>query len=601
PGSARPAAARRRFPAIAAVGASAGGLEAFTELLTALPRDAAQDMAFVFLQHLQPSHPSLLPELLQRSTFLAVEEARDGVLPEPGYVYVLPAAKEMVLRRGRLKLSARKGHEISLPIDLFMRSLAAERKSAAIGVVLAGTASDGTLGLTAIKAEGGICFAQSEGSTQFNGMARSAIASGCVDFVLPPADIARELARIGRHPYVAGAEAQRAAEIGLNAGSHRAYVAILEIVRRETGMDFAEYRSSTIERRIARRMALHTLERPEDYLRYLHDYPREVAQLGEDILIPATRFFRDPEVFEALKNRILAPLVRQRRRSSQPIRLWSAGCSTGEETYSLAMIALECLGETGGGGVAVQIFGTDLNETVVRRARAGRYGLDLSADISPERLQRFFIKTESGYQVGRALRDACIFARHNAVREAPFSRLDLICCRNVMIYMEPPLQRRLLSILHYALTPGGVLVLGTAESTSATPRLFRPAARLGRKLKMFTKQGVSRAVDFSLGENPPAAERAVQDAASAQQAAGARDIHREADSILLSQFAPPGVIVDANLEVLEFRGRCNEFLELAPGAASLNLLKLAPGDLGAYVRSAVLQARRRQATVRVEG
>lgn len=603
----REAARRRRkgppaaLPTIVAVGASAGGLEAFTELLSAFPRESAQEMAFVFLQHLQPAHTSLLPELLQKSTFLRVEDVRDGTLPEAGRVYVLPAGKEMVLQKGRLRLSARP-RELSLPIDKFMRSLAEERKSAAIGVVLAGTASDGTLGLEAIKAEGGICFAQSEDTTEFNGMARSAIGSGCVDFVLAPAEIARELARVGRHPYVApGADEHKAATLRLNAASHRTYSGILEIVRRDTGMDFTEYRSSTIGRRIARRMALHTQERPEDYLRYLRDHPHEVSQLGEDILIPATRFFRDPEVFEALKTRILMPLVRQRQPSSQPIRLWSVGCSTGEEAFSLAMIALECLGGQGGGGAMVQVFGTDLNEAVVRRARAGRYGADISADVSAERLRRFFVKADGGYQVSRALREACIFARHNVVREAPFSRLDVICCRNVMIYMEPALQRRLLPVLHYALNSGGTLALGTAERASLTPRLFRPAPRLSRKLKIYVKQGVSEPVHIPLTDQHAAGESVGKAAAGSQSTGALGDSRKEADDILLNQFAPPGVIVDVNLDVIDFRGRTSDFLEPAPGPASLNLFKMARGDLGAYVRSAVLQARRQQAPVRIEG
>ncbi|MGH9488672.1 MAG: chemotaxis protein CheB [Terriglobales bacterium] len=493
-----------RLPTIVAVGASAGGLEAFSELLAGLPHDIAapNGMAFVFLQHLQPGHLSLLANLLQKATFLKVEDAREGILPEAGHVYVLPAGKEMALRAGRLRLTARSRNDISLPIDSFMNSLAKERKSAAIGVVLAGTATDGTLGLEAIQAEGGICFAQAEDSTEFNGMARSAIASGCVDIVLPPAGIARELARIGRHPYVApGAEAQKAAAVLLLAAdSHRAYASILDLVRRDSGMDFTEYRTSTIGRRIARRMALRTLERPEEYLRYLREHPLEVAQLGKDILIPATRFFRDAEVFEALKKKVLLPLVRRHAPASRPIRLWSVGCSTGEEAYSLAMIALECLGAQGGGGAMVQVFGTDLNEPAVRRAHIGRYGPDIAADISPERLQRFFIKADSGYQVSRTLREACTFARHNVVREAPFSRLNVVCCRNVMIYMETTLQRRLLPILHHALVPGGTLVLGSAASAGAGLHLFKPLARANRKLKIYTKLGVSKPVHIPFPE-----------------------------------------------------------------------------------------------------
>ncbi|MGH9414387.1 MAG: CheR family methyltransferase, partial [Terriglobales bacterium] len=589
------------LPIIVAVGASAGGLEAFSALLPAFPPDTVTlNMALVFLQHLQPSHPSILAELLQKTTSLPVNDATDGVLPQAGHVYVLPAGQEMVLKAGKLRLNPRPAHEISQPIDLFMRSLAAERKSAAIGVVLAGTASDGTLGLEAIKAQGGICFAQSEDTTQFSGMIRSALSSGCVDYVLPPADIARELSRVVRHLHLpSAADAKKDASVDPSAIAQRTYAGILDLIRRDANIDFSEYRSSTIGRRIARRMALHTLERPEDYLRYLRAHPPEVAQLSADILIPATRFFRDAEVFALLKSKVLGPLVRQHQSAGAPIRLWSVGGSTGEEAYSLAMIALECLGGQGGGGATVQVFGTDLNESVVRRARAGHYGAEIAADVSPERLSRFFSKTEGGYQVARALRETCIFARHNVMREAPFSRLDLICCRNVMIYMEPTLQARLLPILHYALNPGGTLVLGSAESVGSAPRLFKSFARTNRRLKIYTKLGASAPVHFPVHEQPVALQ--ARPAPARLRADGPEDAHQHANRILLDQFAPPGVIVDNNLDVIEFRGRTAEFLEPAPGAASLNLFKMARGNLGAYVRSAVLQARKQQAPIRVEG
>lgn len=587
------------LPAIVAIGASAGGLEAFSELLRALPRELPNSpgLALVLLQHLQSGHASILPQLLQKTTPLPVEEARDGVVPQAGNVYVLPAGKVMTLEKGRLRLRARGQREVGTVIDVFMQSLAAERKSGAIGVVLAGTASDGTHGLQAIKAEGGICFAQSEGSTEFSSMARHAVASGAVDFVLAPSEIARELARMGRSSYVAPMPDQPSATApGLAPGRSRTYGAIVDLMRRDTGMDFSEYRPSTISRRIARRMALHNVEQPEEYLRYLRAHPGEVAQLGEDILIPATRFFREPKVFETLKQKVLIPLVRQRKQAGQPIRLWSVGCSTGEEAYTLAIIALESLGGQGGGGATVQVFGTDLNESAVRRARQGLYGADIASEMTPERLQRFFVKTERGYRVSRALREACIFARHNVTREAPFSRLDVILCRNVMIYMEPTLQRRLLPVLHYALNAGGTLVLGSAESAGAAPKLFKPLSRVNRKLKIYSKVGSGAPVHFPLVE-PAGAEHHPR---PQPPPARGEDAHQEADRVLLDQFSPPGVIVDANLDVVEFRGRTSDFLEPAPGAASLNLLKMARGDIGAYVRSAVLQARRTGAMVKLD-
>lgn len=589
-------AASPESPLLVAVGASAGGLDAFTELLTALPRDLpAPGLALVCLQHLQPGHPSLLAQLLQRATAMVVEEAADGVCPRAHHVYVLPPGMRMRLQRGRLRLRPTAEAEAAQAIDEFMFSLAGERRQAAIGVVLSGTANDGTQGLQAIKAAGGISFAQSEASTEFSGMAHSAIASGAVDYVLTPGEIGRELARMARRPDLPPAATPEAAAPSLSPGHGRAYAAILRLVQRDTGMDFSEYRSSTLRRRIARRMTLHNLSNPGAYLRHLHAHPGEVAQLGEDMLIPATRFFRDARVFQALQRKVFQPLARQRRPADQPIRVWSVGCSTGEEAYSLAILALEAVGGQPDGG-RVQVFGTDLNETSVRRARQGNYPADIAQQVSPERLQRYFVKTERGYRVNRALRETCIFARHNAIREAPFSRIDVVVCRNLMIYMEPVLQARLLQILHYALRPEGTLVLGSAESTGAEPRLFKPLSRMDRKLKIFVKVGTAAPLRFPPPEprtpplRPPEAARPT-----------AEGLQKEADRLLLQQFTPPGVIVDANLEVVEFRGDTSPFLAPTPGAASLNLLKLARGDIGAYVRSALLQARRSGATVRIEG
>jgi two-component system CheB/CheR fusion protein len=583
-------------PLIVAVGASAGGLEAFTELLTAMPRDLpAPGLALVCLQHLQPGHPSLLAQLLQRATAMVVEEAADGVRPLAHHVYVLPPGMRMRLQGGRLRLRPTAEAEDQQAIDEFMGSLAGERRHAAIGVVLSGTANDGTQGLQAIKAAGGISFAQSEGSAEFPGMVQSAIASGAVDYVLTPGEIGRELARMARHPDLPTAATPEAAAPSLTPAHGRTYAAILSLVQRDTGMDFSEYRSSTLRRRIARRMALLNLSHPEAYLRHLRGHPGEVGQLGEDMLIPATRFFRDARVFQALDRQVLQSLARQRRPADQPIRIWSVGCSTGEEAYSLAILALEALDAQADGG-RVQVFGTDLNESSVRRARQGHYGADIAQQVSPGRLQRFFVKTERGFRVNRALRETCIFARHNAIREAPFSRMDVVVCRNLMIYMEPVLQTKLLQVLHYALRPEGTLVLGSAESTGAAPRLFKPLSRVDRKLKIFVKVGSSAPLHIPPPEprtpplRPPEAARPA-----------AEGLQKEIDRLLLQQFAPPGVIVDANLDVVEFRGHTSPFLAPAPGAASLNLLKLARGDIGAYVRSAVLQARRGSAAVRVEG
>jgi two-component system CheB/CheR fusion protein len=594
--------AERVLPPIAGVGASAGGLEAFTELLADLPADL--DLALVLIQHLQPGHPSLLPRLLQKITALQVEEARDGTVPEAGRVYVMPSEKYLVLSGGKLRLVERHGEPsgLKMPIDLFLRSLAEERKAGAIGVVLSGTAADGTQGLLAIKGEAGICFAQSESSAEYGGMPRSAIEAGCVDFILPPAAIARELARIAHHPYFAAAARARAPEATVLPARDRAYHGVLNLVRDQTGVDFSQYRPSTIGRRLARRMAVRSRVSLADYFLYLRKHPGEISLLFEDLLIPATRFFRDPEVFDHLRANVVAKLVRERRPPNRPIRIWSVGCASGEEAYSLAMLGLEAQGAHGEAGT-LQVFGTDLSESAIRRARVGRYPADIVKDVSPARLQRFFNTADHGYRVAKAVRDVCIFAQHNVARDAPFSHVDIVACRNLMIYMEPELQQRIFPILHYALNPGGTLVLGSAESANGQGELFRPIGdgTVQRKLKLYEALPAGKAPYFEfIGGRGFGAVPAVTGVVAMARSAD-EDARKEADRIILNQFAPAGVVVDADLEVVEFRGRTSRFLEPTPGAASLNLLRIVRGNLGAYVRDMVQKSRKTGMPIRHEG
>lgn len=599
PVAAAPASSKAAaLPTIVAIGASAGGLEAFTRLLEALPPEL--DMALVLIQHLQPGHPSLLSKLLQAHSSLPVAEATEGQIPKPNCVYVMPAGVEMELKRGKLRLEPRDrgSSRPSLPIDRFMRSLAEEHASTAIGVVLSGTASDGTQGLMAIKNAGGICFAQTEASAEYAAMPRQAVASGCVDFVLPPAGIAQELQRIATHPYFRDSAAAQAQPPAPN--NARAMRRILDALRHQTGVDFSLYRGSTVGRRLARRMALHGQHSLDEYAGYVQEHPEEIRPLYEDLLIPATRFFRDPKVFEYLKAKVLLPLLKQRREGSRQLRLWSVGCATGEEAYTLAIIGLEALAAVGDSAAALQVFGTDLSPTVIARARAGRYGPDIAQDISAVRLQRYFTQAERGFRVAKMLRDVCIFAQHNIVRDAPFSHLDVICCRNVMIYMEPELQRRIFPVLHYALNPHGTLVLGSAESASAAPELFKPLGHGApqRKLKLLCRQPATPTPFFELPAVQRFRERPFNLATLPRARAGNLDeARREADRLVLDEYAPAGAIVDANLDVIEFRGRTSPFLEQSPGAASLNLTRMARGNLGAYVRDAVQRARKTGASV----
>jgi two-component system, chemotaxis family, CheB/CheR fusion protein len=459
---------------IVGVGASAGGFEAFRELLQALPADTG--MAFVLVQHLDPGHESMLSKLFARFTSMPVSEVKEGMPVEANHVYLIPPNRSMEIGGGLLHLTRREERGIRhMPIDHFLRSLAEDQGSRAIGVILSGTASDGTYGLKAVKEEGGITFAQDEKSAKYDGMPRSAVAAGCVDFVLPPEGIARELVRIGRHPYVGFGADVRVEELPPeDENLRKAFV----LLRNATGVDFTHYKYSTIRRRIARRMVLRKAENIEQYLKYLGENRPELEALYEDILIHVTSFFREPKSFQAMKSEVF-PKLMSSKPPGEPLRVWVPGCSTGEEAYSIAIVLLEYLADRAP-STPMQIFGTDISEGAIDKARAGVYPESSVADISPERMRRFFVKVEGGYQITKSVREMCIFARQDLAKDPPFSRLDLVSCRNVLIYMGPLLQKKVMGIFHYALKPSGFLVLGKSESISGYSALFTPVDRISK-------------------------------------------------------------------------------------------------------------------------
>jgi two-component system CheB/CheR fusion protein len=580
------------FP-IVGIGASAGGLEATQQLLRALPPNLG--MAFVVIQHLSPTYESMLADILSRSTAMPVVEVHDEPAVEPNHVYVIPPNRSMSLSGGKLALQPRASpNGYYRPIDEFFSSLAQDPTHVAIGVVLSGTGRDGTAGLQAIKAEGGITFAQ-DGSAQQEGMPNSAIATGCVDFVLPPAGIAAEIARIGKHPYVAlRALPHRAEEL-----SGRSDVEpVLQLLQQRTGVDFSQYKVNTLFRRINRRAVLLHAENLEQYAAHLQNEPREVEALYQDILINVTSFFRNPEAFEVLKTEVLAPML-QKRGPSEPLRVWSIGCSSGEEAYSIAISIAELGSERGG---TAQIYATDLNGAAVDRARHGFYPKGIAQDVSPERMRRFFAEADAGYRVSKRIREMCIFARHNVLSDPPFSRMDLICCRNVLIYMDPGLQRKLMPLLHYALKPDGFLFLGTSETIGSYRELFDV---VDAKHKIYSRKAGAvrpetplpsaggRSATVSLQRRPELARDGTRDAQG--------DVLREADRVLLSHYGPAGVLVNAEFEVLQFRGDTGHYLAPAPGKASLNVLKMARQGLLVSLRNALQKATKEHLTVREEG
>ncbi len=590
------------FPVVA-VGASAGGLEAYTDFFHALSVDTG--MAFVLVQHLDPMHHSLLAEIISKATRMPVEEVKSGVRIRPNRVYVIPSNTFMAISEGALTLTPR-GTEagLHLSVNFFMRSLAEERKSGAIGIILSGTGADGTVGLENIKAEGGITFAQAPSTARFDAMPRSAIDSGCVDFVLSPEEIAAELSRIQHHPYVR-AEEQAAEEEGAKEQGEelndsvslpfreKAFLAILDQLRKASGVDFSQYRPNTIHRRALRRMLILKLQSLADYEHHLKDHPEEALKLYDDVLIPVTSFFRDFETFEALKAHVYPAIVKDKTNKGT-IRMWAPGCSTGEETYSLAITLLEFLGEKAS-SFQVQIFGTDLNEKNIQKARTGLYRESIAEEISPERMARFFVKVEEGYRVNKAVRDMCVFARQNVANDPPFSQMNVVACRNLLIYIQPKLQKKIIPILHYALKPSGFLVLGGSESVSAFPDLFYT---VDKKHKIFSKKEIQSRLhyDFAQSYYPARANPGVLSGTSEPQsrlqssAKGELDVHAEADQLVLKNHAPVGVIINSAMEVVQFRGRTTPYLEPAPGKASLNLLKLARNGLAIELRTLIMAA-----------
>src|SRR5260221_1849111 len=437
-----PTRGQERDATIVAIGASAGGIEALTELLNYLPPDTG--MAFVLVQHLDPKHHSILTELLAKRTAMTVTEVSDGLPVKPNQVYVIPPNAAMAISDHRLHLSPREeSRGAHMAVDLFMRSLAEQKGNRAIGVILSGSGTDGTLGMGEIQAHGGVTFAQDDETAKYDGMPRSAVAAGYVDYILPPKGIAKELGRIARHPYLerqtksdAGGEASPVSGTGLNT--------IFQILRRATGVDFTHYRQTTILRRIERRMVVHKVHKLSEYVKYVQNNPAEVKALYQDMLINVTSFFRGARVFDALKTTVFPAVMKTLSREGG-IRIWTPGCASGEETYSVAIALLEFLGDKAS-QIPIQLFGTDVSESSVVRARNGAYPENIQADVSPERLRRFFTRSEGGYRVSKVILDLCIFAQHNVLNDPPFSRMELICCRNLLIYLEPVLQGKVISL-----------------------------------------------------------------------------------------------------------------------------------------------------------
>ncbi len=579
------------------MGASAGGLDPLLLLLKHLPLDTG--MAFVVIQHLDPQHESQLPELLAHATALNVSAAVSGRRIEPNHVYVIPPKAHLTVTEGRLRLVTRDPDQPSFrPIDECFESLALDRGHQAIGVVLSGTGMDGTLGLQAIKAEGGTTFAQDEESAKFRGMPHSAISAGVVDFVLPPDDIGRRVAQLGTQAYVQQGAASPPASAP--AADETALRRITALLRTQTGVDFSVYKQTTLRRRIQRRLMLSGSASLPAYAAHLEHHPAELALLYEDIFIHVTRFFRDGDIYETLKRKVF-PRIVQGRVDKQPVRLWVPGCSTGEEAYSLAITWLEyakSLAEP----VPLKIFGTDISSAAVEKARAGRYAEGIIAQISPERLNAYFVKVPGGYQVSKPVRDLCVFAPHNLLTDPPFSNLDLLCCRNVLIYLEADSQHQLVQLFHHALKASGFLVLGPSEDIGRLGDLY---SVVDKKHRIYAKKAGARQLFHELQAGPSAWGRLLAtrglDSPGEAEASTPQAVGAAADRVALAAYAPASVIVDGELNILQVRGHLGMFVEPAIGPPSRNLAKMARQGLSLALTTLIRKARRSNVTARQAG
>ena len=547
-------------------------------------------MAFIVVQHLDPTHESLLPEILAKKTTMAVSLATAGQAVQPDHVHVIPPDALLTVHEGLIEVKRRtSAPERPFPVDLLFSSLAVAYGEGAIGVVLSGGDADGSLGLREIKHAGGFTFAQQPESARFPAMPRHAIETGCVDLVLRPKEIAGALSRLSRRLRLAEPSLESKSEGTPDSGTDENAVLahIFQRLRSAHGVDFAHYKRTTIRRRIERRMMLRRIESLDEYREALERDPGELATLYQDFLIRVTEFFRDPAAFDTLRHGVL-PSLCDGRSAKEPIRIWVPGCATGEEVYSVAIAVLEYFGD-GLPPPKIQIFGTDVSEAALERARAGVYHLDTLREVSAERLERFFIRQNGEYRISKDIRDLCLFARQDVTRDPPFSRLDLISCRNLLIYLDEVAQRRVLRTFHYALGPQGMLFVGPAESVAQSPELFE---QIDGRSRVFRRMPNTGGGTIAERDDVPALLALEREGTAAPLRVEADSLPREADRLLLARFAPACVLVNHALTILQYRGQTGPYLEPAGGPPSFDLRRVVRPELLVQILPAIGETRR---------
>jgi two-component system, chemotaxis family, CheB/CheR fusion protein len=569
----------QNFP-IVGVGASAGGLDAIKKLLQSLPENTG--LAFVIIQHLATGQESMLPEILSRFTKMPVNKVQSGEQIDSNQIYVIPSGTAMTIENGTLQLKPKR--EFHKPIDEFLVSLAHEKKTHSIGIILSGTGTDGTDGLKSIKGEGGITFAQDPKSAQYPDMPKNAISAETVDFVLVPERIAQELVEIAKHPEIIRKKIEPIEAQAEEGGNDKQV--IFNILKASFNVNFANYKKSTTDRRISRRMVLKNVASINKYVLYLRTHKDELQALFEDLLIGVTGFFREPETFNVLKESIFLAIV-EKKMPNQPIRVWVPGCSTGEEAYSIAMVIQEFLEEKNILDLQIQVFGTDVNGKNIDKARRGIYLKAIEDTIPEKRLKRFFTSFNGNYQIIKQVRDMCVFAKHDLTNDPPFSNMDLIVCRNVLIYFDAKLQEKMVPLFHYGLKPDCYLVLGESESVGKFTYLFEPMTKKG---VIFKKKPAQPRVEFQteapttslmgkLLEQPIKTDSMVL-------------LAKEVDRLLMSEFVPASLVLNSNLDVLGFRGKVDPYLSIDAGTATFNATKMVQKELRPALQTAVYKAKK---------
>lgn len=587
------------FPVVA-IGASAGGLDAMMELLKHLPSKTG--MAFIYVQHLSPDHKSMLTEILSNKTKMKVQEIDDMDKIEPDNVFVIPYNKGIEVTDGHIKLIPRSENSSAITIDILFSSLAHAQKERVIGIILSGSASDGTVGLKDIKQEGGLTFAQDD-TAKFTSMPHSAITAGVIDFILSPKEIALELARLSKHPFLQTNYAKTDTE-ELFDNNDADLKIILNQLHSSTGVDFSAYKMNTIKRRIIRRMLLYKINTLKQYIKLLDKKNEEVDILFQDLLINVTSFFRDTETHTYLKEKLFPKLL-QRKKKGESLRIWVAACATGQEVYSIAIMLLE-VQENRTNKIPVQIFATDLSEQAISKARIGTYTQEELQTVSPNYIQRFFTKTNGNFRVNKSLREMCVFAPHNILTDPPFSKLDFISCCNLFIYLDTTAQKKAVNTFHYALNDYGFLMLGKSENISHSAHLF---SSITKKYKIFsrnTNSGSRRLPELSPRFAQPKTSKESASLDHKNRTQFRTIVHHQGldsaiDAVLVAEFMPASVVITHQMEIIQFRGTTDLFLTHPKGRATFNILKMARTDIAFELRNAISEAIKTQQRVRRTG